>query len=188
MSSSQNYVTEGMLLRTAYAMIAITSAVFLLRAAARIWRPKRLMAEDYILLLAYLLFLTTAILYVVVTPAMYRVTSATTGRIPMYPTILEDSMLLIKIFFANTMIFWFTLWYVSVSCSVHKYLLILSRAVKFSFLALYYRLMSGIKRYMQLWWAVLIFCILVRRFLPPDSNSSLILTAFRPSLAASSPI
>lgn len=113
MSSSENYVTEGMLLRTAYAMIAVTSAVFLLRAAARIWRPKRIGAEDYILLLAYLLFLTTAILYVVVTPAMYRVTNAITGKTPMYATILEDSMLLIKIFFANTMIFWFTLWYVS---------------------------------------------------------------------------
>ena len=112
MSSSQNYVTEGMLLRTAYAMIATTSFVFLLRAAARIWQPKRLGPEDYILLLAYLFFLATAILYVVVTPAMYRVTNATTGIIPMYATILEDSMLLIRIFFANTMLFWFTLWYV----------------------------------------------------------------------------
>lgn len=35
------------------------------------------------------------------------------------------------------------------------------RAVKFAFLALYYRLMTGLRRYMQLWWAVLVFCAVV---------------------------
>jgi hypothetical protein len=59
-----------MLLSTAYAMIAITSVVFVGRAAVRIWKPKSLMAEDYILAFAYLLFLATTILYIVVTPVM----------------------------------------------------------------------------------------------------------------------
>lgn len=35
------------------------------------------------------------------------------------------------------------------------------RAVKFAFLALYFRLMTGIKRYMQLWWVVIIFSAVV---------------------------
>ena len=68
------------------------------------------MAEDYILLLAYLLFLTTTILYIVVTPTMYRVSDVVTGKTPPYAEMLEDSLFMIKIFFANTMLFWFTLW------------------------------------------------------------------------------
>ncbi|ETN43879.1 uncharacterized protein HMPREF1541_11010 [Cyphellophora europaea CBS 101466] len=143
MSSSQNYVTSGLLLRTAYAMIATTTLVFVGRAATRIWRPKRIMAEDYILLLAYLFFLSTTILYIVVTPTMYRVSDVVAGKIPPYAELADDSLFMIKIFFANSMMFWFTLW-----------------SVKFAFLALYYRLMTGIKRYMQLWWGVLAFSVL----------------------------
>ena len=99
-----------MLLRTGYAMIATTTLVFVGRAATRIWRPKRIMAEDYILLLAYLFFLTTTILYIVITPTMYKVSDVMTGKSPPYPEILDDSLFMIKVFFANTMLFWFTLW------------------------------------------------------------------------------
>ena len=110
MSSSQNYVTADMLLRTAYAMIAVTTLVFVARTATRIWRPKPLAAEDYILLLAYLLFLSTTITYIVVTPYMYRISDVTLGKAPPYAEILDDSLFMIKIFFANTMLFWFALW------------------------------------------------------------------------------
>jgi hypothetical protein len=110
MSSSQNYVTSGLLLRTAYGMITATSVVFIARAAARVWRPQRLMAEDYILTFAYLLFLSTTILYIVVTPTMYKISDVIGGKTPPYPEMLEDSLFMIKIFFANTMLFWFTLW------------------------------------------------------------------------------
>jgi hypothetical protein len=72
---------------------------------------------------------------------MYRVGEAmTTGN--MYPEILSDSLLMIKIFFSTTMLLWFVLW-----------------GVKFAFLMLYRRLFAGIRFYMRLWWAVLVFCI-----------------------------
>lgn len=160
MSSSQNYVTSDMLLSTAYAMIAITSVVFFGRAATRIWKPKPLMAEDYILGVAYLMFLATTILYIVVTPVMYKISDVTLGKAPPYAEILEDSLFMIKIFFANTLLFWFTLWLVGLwhTC---RMMLTLYRAVKFSFLALYYRLMTGLRRYMQLWWCVTGFCVVV---------------------------
>lgn len=110
MSSSQNYVSSGLLLRTAYGMIATTTVVFAGRVGIRIWRPKRIMAEDYILLLAYLLFLCTTILYIVVTPTMYKISDVISGKTPPYAEMLEDSLFMIKVFFANTMLFWFTLW------------------------------------------------------------------------------
>lgn len=110
MSSSQNYVSAGLLLRTAYGMIATTTVVFIARAVSRFWRPQRLMAEDYILLLAYLLFLATTILYIVVTPTMYRISDVVSGATPPYAEMLDDSLFMIQVFFANTMLFWFTLW------------------------------------------------------------------------------
>ena len=143
-SSSQNYVTEKQLVGAGWAMMIVTSVVFAARTLIRVRQPKKIQADDFILLLAYLCFLTLTILYIVLAPTMYRVTDATTGKTPLYPELLSDSLFMIEIFFANTMIFWFTLY-----------------AVKFSFLALYRRLMAGIKVYMQLWWAVVIFCVVV---------------------------
>lgn len=75
---------------------------------------------------------------------MYRVTNAIEGVTQVYPTIIKDSLFMIKIFFANTLLLWFTLW-----------------AVKFSFLALYRKLFSGIKVYMHLWWGVVVFALIV---------------------------
>ncbi|KIW72139.1 hypothetical protein PV04_00359 [Phialophora macrospora] len=143
MSSTQNYVTQKQLLGVGYTMIVVTSLVFGARTYIRVQQPKRIQSDDYFLLLAYLCFLTLTILYIVLAPTMYRVTDASSGRTPIYPEILEDSLFMIKIFFANTMIFWFALY-----------------AVKFSFLSLYRRLMKGLRLYMRLWWAVVIFCIL----------------------------
>ncbi|KIW75663.1 hypothetical protein Z517_10405 [Fonsecaea pedrosoi CBS 271.37] len=142
MSSAQNYVSERALLGVAYAMIGVTSIVFLARALVRVRQPKRFQAEDVFLVLAYLFFLALTIMYIVVTPVMFRVTDASSGKIPVYPEILSDSLFMIKIFFANTMIFWFTLY-----------------SVKFAFLCLYRRLMTGIPMYMRLWWAAAGFCI-----------------------------
>ncbi|OCT54352.1 hypothetical protein CLCR_00860 [Cladophialophora carrionii] len=143
MSSTQNYVTEKQLVGVGYAMIAITSIVFGARTLIRVNQPKRFQADDLFLLLAYLCFLTLSILYIVLAPTMYRITDASSGLTPIYPEILSDSLFMIKIFFANTMIFWFALY-----------------AVKFSFLSLYRRLMKGLRLYMQLWWAVVAFCVL----------------------------
>ncbi|KIX97937.1 uncharacterized protein Z520_06015 [Fonsecaea multimorphosa CBS 102226] len=143
MSSSQNYVSQRVLLGVAYSMLGITTVVFLARALVRVRQPKRFVAEDFFLLLAYLFFLSLTIMYIVLAPTMFRVTDATTGKIPIYPTILADSLFMIKIFFANTMIFWFTLY-----------------SVKFAFLCLYRRLMMGIPMYLKLWWAAVGFCVL----------------------------
>ncbi|EXJ71951.1 uncharacterized protein A1O5_04453 [Cladophialophora psammophila CBS 110553] len=141
--SSQNYVSQRALLGVAYSMLGVTSVVFVARALVRFRQPKRFQAEDFFLLLAYLFFLSLTIMYIVLTPTMFRVTDASTGKIPIYPEILDDSLFMIKIFFANTMIFWFTLY-----------------SVKFAFLCLYRRLMTGIPVYMKLWWAAAGFCIL----------------------------
>lgn len=145
MSSTQNYVTRSQLLSTSYAMIALTSAFVLARIAVQFLRPKKLAPEDYLIYLAYIFYLAMSVLYIVVTPPMYRISDFTSGKSPMYPQLLDDSMLIIKVFFANTTIFWCVLW-----------------TVKFSLLALYKRLFVGLHSvYIKIWWGVVCFCVLV---------------------------
>lgn len=144
--STRNYVTQEQLLNTSYAMIALTSVFAIARVATRVLRPKKLATEDYLVFLSFVLFIAMSTMYIVVTPAMFRISAVTSGAVPPYATMLVDALFIIKIFFANTMIFWFLLW-----------------TVKFSLLALYKRLMVGVdnKIYIKIWWGVLVFCILV---------------------------
>lgn len=97
MSSTQNYVTEKQLKGVGIAMIVVTSLIFGARTLIRVRQPKKIQAEDYCLLLAYLCFLTLTVLYLVLAPTMYRVTDASAGIIPLYPDILSDSLFMIKV-------------------------------------------------------------------------------------------
>ena len=143
--STRNYVTQAQLLSTTYAVIVITSLVAIARVVTRVLRPKAWGAEDILVYLAFVFYIAMSVMYIVVTPAMFRVADVTNGAIPPYATLLDDALFLTEIFFANTMIFWFVLW-----------------SVKFSLLALYKRLMDGLHNvYVKVWWAVLVFCVLV---------------------------
>ena len=95
--------------------------------------------------LAYGFFLSMTISYIVIIPPLYRVTEVSEGLVKPYPEILSDSLTIIKVFFTNSMLLWFTLW-----------------SVKFSVLFLYRRLMIGLPKYLVWWWAVLAFCVVVR--------------------------
>jgi magnesium-transporting ATPase (P-type) len=145
MSSTQNYVTSSHLLSTSYAMMALTSMFVLARIAVQILHPKKLAPEDYLIYLAYVLYVVMSVLYILVTPPMYRLSDFISGKSPVYPLLMDDSMFIIKAFFANTMIFWCVLW-----------------MVKFSLLALYKRLLVGLHIvYIKIWWGVVCFCVLV---------------------------
>ncbi|KAF2643779.1 hypothetical protein P280DRAFT_444904 [Massarina eburnea CBS 473.64] len=142
--STRTYVTATQLLNTSYGMMAITTAVVLARVAVQSTRKMRMALEDYLVYLAYTMYLSMSVMYIVVTPAMFRVTAAAKGLVPSYATLMDDALFLTRIFFTNSMIFWFVLW-----------------TIKFSLLALYRRLMVGLSvGYVRLWWAVFGFCAL----------------------------
>lgn len=123
-------------------MIAITSIVALTRVGIQVLRARKMMVEDYLIFFAFILYIAMTALYIAVTPALYRISDAMAGKIPMYAEMMDDSLFLVKIFFANTMIFWIVLW-----------------TVKFSLLALYRRLTIGLhKTYMYVWWGIFTFC------------------------------
>lgn len=102
--------------------------------------------DDLFMLLAWIFFLALAINYVVITPTLYRVTAVQLGKEMIYPELEDDALKMIKIFFANTLLLWFSLW-----------------SVKFSLLFLYRRLMKGLPQLMRWWWIVMGFSIVVRQ-------------------------
>lgn len=139
-------VSQSQVLSTAYATIAIATTFTIARFAVRWTQAQRkweFQVEDAICLFSWISFLVMAILYIVVTPVLYRVdTAVSTGDV--YPTMLKDALFITEIFFANTIIFWIVLW-----------------SVKLSLLFLYRRLFVGLPDQMRYWWAVLVFTVLV---------------------------
>jgi hypothetical protein len=153
-NTTKTYVTEHQLLNTSYALIAVTSVFAIARLTTRVLHAKAWVVEDYLVYLAFAFYIAMSVLYIVVTPAMFRLAKVTSGTIPPYPTLITDALFITKIFFANSMVFWFVLW-----------------SIKFSLLALYRRLMVGLHNaYMKAWWGVFVFCALVRRSLDPSSH------------------
>ncbi|KAL0256943.1 hypothetical protein SLS55_007752 [Diplodia seriata] len=140
-SASQNYFTANVLTNTGYALIVVTSATVITRFSIRIWKRKPLQIEDLLVGIAWAAFLALTISYIVVTPPMYHLYAVSGGRADPYPAMMDDALFIIKVFFYSTMLLWVTLW-----------------AVKFSLLALYRRLMNGLRTYVVLWWILVVFC------------------------------
>lgn len=149
-SASQNYFTAHVLTNTGYALIVVTSATVITRFSIRIWKRKPLQIEDLLVGVSWASFLALTISYIVVTPPMYHVYAVYGGQAAPYPEIMDDALFIVKVFFYSTMLLWVTLW-----------------AVKFSLLALYRRLMNGLRTYIVLWWMLVVFCALVRRTYNP---------------------
>lgn len=143
-TAAQNYISLDVLLNCGYSMIAITSGFALTRIGVRLSRPKAISVEDVLVLLSYLTFLTQTILYIHIAKTVYRVSDVVAGRTKPYPELIEDALAEIKVFFANTMLFWCTLW-----------------LVKGSLLALYRRLLKDNKSFSRIWWGVVVFCVVV---------------------------
>jgi hypothetical protein len=146
MSSRQNYITEDHLLQTTYAMMTLTSIFILARiVTTQVVRPKRWLPQDAIIYFAYALYLVMTILYILVTPILFRLTAVGEKTLAPYPTLKDEHRFMVKVFFCNTLLFWFVLW-----------------AVKLGFLVLYKKLMEGLHNvYIKLWWAVLTLWFLV---------------------------
>lgn len=125
-------------------MIILTSLFMAARSIARWYKGWRFQAEDLFILLAYAFFLSMSISYLAIIPPLYRVTAVSEGIIPPYRAVLKDSLAIIKVFFTDSMLLFFTLW-----------------SVKFSMLFLYRRLMVGLPKHLRWSWAVFAFCVVV---------------------------
>ena len=141
----RNYVSASQVQATGYTMIALSSAVVIARFSLIFWKLRSLQVEDGCILLSWACFLAMSIAYIIVTPVVYKIDAYTDGKIGSWATMLSDALFMIKVFFANTMLLWASLW-----------------SVKLSFLFLYRRLLQDLPGEMKWWYAVLCFCIVVR--------------------------
>ncbi|KAJ5145519.1 uncharacterized protein N7515_000083 [Penicillium bovifimosum] len=132
----------GTVKRTGIALIVLTSVVIGIRFIGSIRSLKDLRAEDYLLFVAYLFFLTLSILYIYIAPVIFRLAAVGSGSIPPYATFMEDAEKLQITFFVTTSSLWLTLW-----------------MTKFSLLAMYKRLLVG-KQYLLAWWIITGACTL----------------------------
>jgi hypothetical protein len=131
---SSSYVTPRSLRATGFTMIVITTIIAGARLVSVIVRPKKAGWDDFWLLVAYICFLTVSILYIIVIPTMFRLEFLAAGKIEVYPTVLDDSLFIQKIFFVTTSGLWFTLW-----------------SIKFSLSEYPSKLTSGIERQHERW-------------------------------------
>lgn len=114
--------------------ILFTSA----RIAIRIVYVKRLLADDYFMLLALALLITNAILQTLQAPHLYYMVLNMTG-----PDIVHHGLHYTYYEFAIIGVFWSVLW-----------------SVKGSFLALFWMISNGLPHYRRVWWATAVFAAL----------------------------
>ncbi|KAH0544804.1 hypothetical protein FGG08_001033 [Glutinoglossum americanum] len=126
-----------------WTMIGVNIVFVVARTFARYMKLRKVQLEDIMMYLALAFFLAMAGVYLLVLPPLYRVIDVSAGRKPLYYGFFDDGYVIIKGFFATTMLFWATLW-----------------AVKVSLLLLFRRLMVGLTNYMRLWWTLLIFTLI----------------------------
>ncbi|KAI9770711.1 MAG: hypothetical protein M1840_002961 [Geoglossum simile] len=139
----QSFISLFKLQVIIWTMIGVNILFVIARTFARYVKLRKLQLEDIMMFLALAFFLSMAGVYLLVLPPLYRVIDVSAGTKPLYPMFFKDAYLIIKGFFATTMLFWATLW-----------------AVKVSLLLLFRRLMVGLTHYMRLWWMLLIFTLI----------------------------
>lgn len=109
-----------------------------IRIAIRLKLAKRLMIDDYLVLLALAFFVINAILQTLQAPHLYYMILDVTG-----PDIVYHGEHYTYYEFAIIGIFWSVLW-----------------AVKASFLSLFWMMSEGLPIYRRLWWGITIFTVL----------------------------
>lgn len=145
MASTNNWISQNDLLRTDYAMIALTSTVFVARVVVQAWRRRTVEMQDIWLYVAFAAYLTFSILYVIITPFFFKLELLQKGEIAGWEGMQKDLKFISKVMWSSGMEFWTCLWF-----------------VKFSLLALYKKLLVGMpKVYLWTWWGTVIFCIIV---------------------------
>ncbi|PYI00582.1 hypothetical protein BO78DRAFT_329698 [Aspergillus sclerotiicarbonarius CBS 121057] len=134
----RNYVSAGQVQATGYTMMALSSVVVMARFSLIVWKLRSLQIEDGCILFAWACFLAMSIAYVIVTPVIYKIDAYADGEIAPWATMVSDALFMIKVFFANAMLLWASLW-----------------SVKLSFLFLYRRLLRDLPGQMKWWYMVL---------------------------------
>ncbi|KAL8844649.1 MAG: hypothetical protein Q9176_001161 [Flavoplaca citrina] len=105
--------------------------------AIRAWKRRFWLIEDIAVCLAWACFIAMTIGYICVTETLYLVSDVGNNQRPPYQGFEEDAVLILKVFFPNTLLLWTTLW-----------------LVKFALLLQCRRLIDRRPRYITIWWII----------------------------------
>ena len=118
-------------------MITLATCFTAIRLAIRAWKSRFWLVEDIAVCLAWACFIAMTIGYICVTDTLYRVSGVGNNNRPPYQGFEEDAVLILKIFFPNTLLLWTTLW-----------------LVKFALLLQCRRLIDRRPYYITVWWII----------------------------------
>lgn len=119
--------------------LIISLIFFTFRIYVRVRSFRKLYVDDALILLAWLMILATSIIWQALSGAMYRSLFVISGKVhPPPPTFVNDEQNFLRGSAVVILLFYSSLW-----------------TVKLSFLIFFRRLVRGVARQKQLWWAVL---------------------------------
>ena len=145
MDPTKSWISQNDLLRTDYAMVSLTSTVFVARVVVQISRRKIVEMQDIWLYVAFAAYLAFTILYIIITPTFFKIEELQKGTGTPWAGMQKDIRFASEVMWSSGMEYWTCLWF-----------------VKFSLLALYKKLLVGMPNaYLWTWWGTLIFCIIV---------------------------
>lgn len=119
--------------------IVTSIAIFFtfLRLGIRAWAFRRLLMDDYAVVVALLMLIAVTVLYRYVIATMFEINSIATGEEPFGPDFLPRAAFYLKMQFAIIVLFWTSIW-----------------TVKASFLIFYQNLLGRLHDQMLGWWVV----------------------------------
>lgn len=151
------YVNEKQFYQVVNAMLALATIVTIARGYVQARRRKPMESQDYLLFTGYMLFLAMSVSTLLVSSKIFMISKVQSHLIPPPITLKADIIWGVRMVNACNVLFLLSLW-----------------TVKLSFMALYRKLIKGLPGpYTQLWWMVIIFCLLVS---PSLFESCLLLT------------
>ncbi|KGO78081.1 hypothetical protein PITC_041120 [Penicillium italicum] len=133
-------VPESVFLGVLWALTGISFIFIAFRFYAQVTSFRRLFLDDFLVVLAWIIILTTAVIWQVKGKVLYELYAISAGTKPFDPEFLPRYNKFMR-FNAPLQI----LYYSALSC------------VKFSFMALFYRISAKV-RPLRVWWFVVLFC------------------------------
>ena len=140
-----DYVDEQQFNRVIYAMLALATIFTIARACVQALRRTAMESQDYLLYTGYILFLALSVSTLLVSSKIFMIYRVRSHLISPPKTMKEDIIWGVRMVNACNVLFLLSLW-----------------MVKLSFMALYKKLIKGLSGpYTQIWWMVIVFCVLV---------------------------
>jgi hypothetical protein len=140
--AARGLTPEGLIIVT-WCGFGLACGFVLLRLYVRITESHRFSSDDYWLLAALFFLATQAVLQTLQTPSLYYLIYASGGEVPAGKALIDEGNVYVRYQFVIIVLFWTITW-----------------SVKYSFLALYFRLFNGLAIYPKIWWVVAAFTAL----------------------------